>query len=141
MHLFSTVSISVLVRLEQDQKVTEDARRRSEQDLAAHKFEVHVLQEKYDKAMQSIAEMQKRVVMAESMLEATLQYESGQSKALSSPRTGRVQSPRFENPTRKVSLLSFGLGWRDKNKGKPNAEESSESLHDHSSPRKESDNQ
>ncbi|KAH1227603.1 TBC1 domain family member 8B [Glycine max] len=133
--------LQVLVRLEQDQKVTEDARRRSEQDLAAHKFEVHVLQEKYDKAMQSIAEMQKRVVMAESMLEATLQYESGQSKALSSPRTGRVQSPRFENPTRKVSLLSFGLGWRDKNKGKPNAEESSESLHDHSSPRKESDNQ
>ncbi|KAL5136879.1 TBC1 domain family member 9 [Glycine soja] len=133
--------LQVLVRLEQDQKVTEDARRRSEQDLAAHKFEVHVLQEKYDKAMQSIAEMQKRVVMAESMLEATLQYESGQSKALSSPRTGRVQSPRFENPTRKVSLLSFGLGWRDKNKGKPNAEESSESLHDHGSPRKESDNQ
>lgn len=44
------------------------------------------MQEKYDKAMQSIAEMQKRVVMAESMLEATLQYESGQSKALSSPR-------------------------------------------------------
>jgi len=33
-------------------------------------------------------------------------------------RTGRVQSPRFENPTRKVSLLSFGLGWRDKNKVK-----------------------
>ena len=36
--------LQVLVRLEQDQKVTEDARRRSEQDLAAHKFEVHVLQ-------------------------------------------------------------------------------------------------
>jgi len=44
------------------------------------------MQEKYDKAVQSIADMQKRVVMAESMLEATLQYESGQSKALSSPR-------------------------------------------------------
>lgn len=36
--------------------------------------------------MASISEMQKRVVMAESMLEATLQYESGQSKAHSSPR-------------------------------------------------------
>lgn len=45
-----------------------------------------IMQEKYDNAMASIAEMQKRVVMAESMLEATLQYESGQSKALSSPR-------------------------------------------------------
>jgi hypothetical protein len=44
------------------------------------------MQEKYEKAMASIAEMQKRVVMAESMLEATLQYESGQSKAQSSPR-------------------------------------------------------
>ncbi|KAG4976893.1 hypothetical protein JHK86_036367 [Glycine max] len=55
--------------------------------------------------------------------------------------TGRVQSPRFENPSRKIGLLSFGLGWRDRNKGKPNAEESSESLHDNGSPRKESDNQ
>lgn len=44
------------------------------------------MQEKYEKAMASVAEMQKRVVMAESMLEATLQYESGQTKALSSPR-------------------------------------------------------
>lgn len=38
------------------------------------------LQEKYEKALASNAEMQKRVVMAESMLEATLQYESGQAK-------------------------------------------------------------
>lgn len=36
--------------------------------------------------MASLAQMEKRVVMAESMLEATLQYESGQVKALSSPR-------------------------------------------------------
>ncbi|CAJ1968432.1 unnamed protein product [Sphenostylis stenocarpa] len=131
--------LQVLVRLEQDQKVTEDARRRAEQDLAAQKLEVHELQEKYDKAMQSIADMQKRVVMAESMLEATLQYESGQSKALS-PRSGRAQSP---NPSRKVGLLSFGLGWRDRIKGKPNAEseESGESLHNNGSPKKESDNQ
>lgn len=34
----------VLIRLEQDQKVTEDARRRAEQDLAAQKLEVHMLQ-------------------------------------------------------------------------------------------------
>ncbi|CAJ2656643.1 EVI5-like protein [Trifolium pratense] len=125
--------LQVLIRLEQDQKVTEDARRRAEQELAAQKLEVHILQEKYEKAMASIAEMQKRVVMAESMLEATLQYESGQSKALSSPRAGRV-----ENAARKISLLNFGLGWRDRNKGKPNTEESSESLHDNVTPRKES---
>ncbi|KAK7267587.1 hypothetical protein RIF29_20265 [Crotalaria pallida] len=82
--------LQVLMRLEQDQKVTEQARRRAEQELAAQKYETHVLQEKYDNAMASVAEMQKRVVMAESMLEATLQYESGQSKALSSPRESRT---------------------------------------------------
>ncbi|CAK8571534.1 unnamed protein product [Lathyrus sativus] len=125
--------LQVLIRLEQDQKVTEDARRRAEQELAAQKLEVHVLQEKYEKATASIAEMQKRVVMAESMLEATLQYQSGQSKAQSSPRAGRV-----ENPSRKIGLLSFGLGWRDRNKGKQNTEESTESPHDNVTPRKES---
>ncbi|WJX11782.1 hypothetical protein P8452_02351 [Trifolium repens] len=125
--------LQVLIRLEQDQKFTEDARRRAEQELAVQKLEVHILQEKYEKAMASIAEMQKRVVMAESMLEATLQYESGQSKAQSSPRAARV-----ENAARKISLLNFGLGWRDRNKGKPNTEESNESLHDNVTPRKES---
>ena len=39
------------------------------------------MQEKYEKAMNSLAQMEKRVVMAESMLEATLQYNSGQVKA------------------------------------------------------------
>ncbi|KAL0426375.1 UNVERIFIED_CONTAM: Growth hormone-regulated TBC protein 6 [Sesamum latifolium] len=53
--------------------VTEDNRR----ELSAR--------EKYNKAMASLAEMEKRAVMAESMLEATLNYESGQNKASSSP--------------------------------------------------------
>lgn len=43
-------------------------------------------QEKYDKAISSLTDMEKRVKVAESMLEATLQYESGQAKAMSSPR-------------------------------------------------------
>jgi len=34
----------VLVRLEQDQKITEDARRRAEQGLATQKLQVHELQ-------------------------------------------------------------------------------------------------
>lgn len=42
------------------------------------------IQEKYEEAMGNIAEMEKRLVMAESMLEATLQYQSGQNKP--SPR-------------------------------------------------------
>jgi len=36
--------------------------------------------------MASLAEMEKRLVMAESMLEATLQYQSGQMKVQTSPR-------------------------------------------------------
>ncbi|KAK4281429.1 hypothetical protein QN277_012923 [Acacia crassicarpa] len=120
--LQETAMLQVLIRVEQEQKVTEDARRRAEQDLAAQKYVVHMLQEKYDKAMASINEMEKRVLMAESMLEATLQYESGQSKALS-PRGDRIPSPRVEIPPPKSRLLNFGLGWRERNKGKPNNEE------------------
>ncbi|KAL5546250.1 hypothetical protein UlMin_005937 [Ulmus minor] len=118
--------LKVLMRVEHEQKVTEDARLSAEQDVAAQKYAVHVLQEKYEKAMASLADMEKRVVMAESMLEATLQYQSGQVKAQPSPRDTRNQGSMPEN-TRKVGLL-FGLGWRDRNKGKPaNVEDSGES--------------
>lgn len=44
------------------------------------------LQDKYEEATAALAEMEKRAVMAESMLEATLQYQSGQVKAQPSPR-------------------------------------------------------
>ncbi|XP_059462248.1 uncharacterized protein LOC132191314 isoform X2 [Corylus avellana] len=124
-----TAMLQVLMRVEQEQRVTEDARIIAEQDAAAQRYAVHVLQEKYEKAMASLAETQKKVVIAESMLEATLQYESGQSKALSSPGYMRILSTsRNDNSTRKMGLLSFGLGWRDKNKGKTTkVEESNES--------------
>ncbi|KAI3426674.1 Rab-GAP TBC domain-containing protein [Psidium guajava] len=131
-----SVMLQVLMRVEQEQRVTEDARRFAEQDAAAQRYASQVLQEKYEEAMASLAEMEKRAVMAESMLEATLQYQSGQVKAQPSPRSLHSESsPRFssnqestqEPPTRKISLLSrpFGLGWRDRNKqGKPaNADE------------------
>ncbi|PHT72044.1 hypothetical protein T459_22829 [Capsicum annuum] len=110
--------LEVLMRVEQEQKVTEDARIAAEHDVAAQKYAVHVLQEKYEKAMASVADMEKRVVMAESMLEATLQYESGQVKAPSSPRATRPDSPQGV-PAKRTGLLSFGLGWRDRNKAKP----------------------
>lgn len=55
--------------------------------LTCNHFSTQVyIQEKYEKAMASVAQMEKRAVMAESMLEATLQYETGQAKAVSSPR-------------------------------------------------------
>lgn len=44
------------------------------------------MQEKYEEVTATLAEMEKRAVMAESMLEATLQYQSGQTKAQPSPR-------------------------------------------------------
>ncbi|KAK8671656.1 hypothetical protein V6N13_038244 [Hibiscus sabdariffa] len=120
--------LQVLMRVEQDQRVTEDARIFAEQDAAAQRYAAQVLQEKYEDAVASLAEMEKRVVMAESVLEATLQYQSGQSKVQPSPRSSNPDSPARSNqepqqeiPARRVSLLSrpFGLGWRDRNKGKP----------------------
>ncbi|KAK4798665.1 hypothetical protein SAY86_030991 [Trapa natans] len=120
--------LQVLMRVEQEQRVTEDARRFAEQEAAAQRFAARVLQEKYEDASASLAEMEKRAVMAESMLEATLQYQSGQTKALASPRSPCQDSPgrinrEFEPeiPMRKVSLLSrpFRLSWGERNKANP----------------------
>lgn len=102
--------LQVLMRVEQEQRVTEDARVYAEQDAAAQRYAAQVLQEKYEAATTSLGEMEERLVMAESMLEATLQYQSGQHKAQPSPRSTN------QEPSRKISL--FGLGWRDKNKEK-----------------------
>ncbi|KAL5228377.1 hypothetical protein ABZP36_016642 [Zizania latifolia] len=126
--------LQVLMRVEQEQKVTEDARIFAEQDAAAQKYAAHVLQEKYEEAVASLAQMENRAVMAETMLEATLQYQSSQQKAQlpspsPSPRTlTRDASPSQANQDssqefqpRRISLLApFSLGWRDKNKGKQN---------------------
>ncbi|KAG8648451.1 TBC1 domain family member 2B isoform X1 [Manihot esculenta] len=113
--------LQVLMRVEQEQRITEEARETAEQDAAAQRYAVTILQEKYDKAMASLSQMEQRVVMAESMLEATINYESGQAKA-HSPRSGHNQSSAEETPGRSMSLLKFGLGWREKVKGKPNHE-------------------
>ncbi|KAK6144876.1 hypothetical protein DH2020_021696 [Rehmannia glutinosa] len=119
-HEQENAMLQILMRVEQEQRVTEDARIFAEQDAAAQRYAAQVLQEKYEEATTALAEMEKRAVMAESMLEATLQYQSGQHKALSSPRSIQQsnQDPSQDMPTRKISLLSrpFGLGWRDRNK-------------------------
>ncbi|WOL14852.1 TBC1 domain family member 2A-like [Canna indica] len=101
--------LEVLMRMEQEQKVTEDARMSAEQDAAAQKYATHMLQEKYEETMAALAQMEKRAVMAESMLDATVQHQSGQPKAqeLPSPRKAGLR-PR-----------PFVLGWLDKKKGKP----------------------
>ncbi|KAL1542491.1 TBC1 domain family member 10B [Salvia divinorum] len=122
-HEQENAMLQILMRVEQAQKVTEDARIYAEQDAAAQRYAAQVLQAKCEQATLALAEMEKRAVMAESMLEATLQYQSGQTKALSSPRSTQQsnQEPSQDVPARKISLLArpFGLGWRDKNKEKP----------------------
>ncbi|CAI0471615.1 unnamed protein product [Linum tenue] len=104
--------LEVLMRVEQEQKITEEARVIAEKEAAAQRREFDSLREKYDKAMGLIAQMEKRVVMAESMLEATAQYQSGQTKA----QAVRNQSTTGENTGRGIGRLTFGLGWRDKGK-------------------------
>ncbi|XP_039066063.1 EVI5-like protein [Hibiscus syriacus] len=103
----------VLVQLEQEQIITEEGRKHAEQDAVAERMAVSVLQEKYEKAMASIAEMEKRAALAESMLEATMLSESGKTNTPSSQET------QLDSARRKVGdLLSFGLRWREKSKGK-----------------------
>ncbi|KAG4164520.1 hypothetical protein ERO13_A13G021100v2 [Gossypium hirsutum] len=120
-----TAMLQILMRVEQDQKETEDARRFAEQNAAAQRYSVEVLREKYEKAIAALAEMEKRAVMAESMVEATLHYHSGQNKAqpslsLRSPQPNSPprnnQELQQENPTSKLNLLArpFVLGWRDR---------------------------
>ncbi|KAK8926159.1 hypothetical protein KSP39_PZI018488 [Platanthera zijinensis] len=131
--------LQVLMRVEQEQKVTEDARMFVERDAAEQKYVAHMLQEKYEEAVAMLAQMEERAIMAETMLEATLQYQSSQTKPLQSPSPSPRKSldnphsksdndSHREIPSRKISLLSmpFGLGWRDKNKEKAsNSEEPS----------------
>ncbi|XP_062231618.1 uncharacterized protein LOC133929049 [Phragmites australis] len=122
----------VLMRVEQELKIAEEARISAEQDAAAQRYAANVLQEKYEEAMASLAQMENRAVMAETMLEATLQYQSSQQKAMSpcpSPRTSMLDasptqasynsSQEFQ-PRRKNLLAPFSLSWRDKNKEKQN---------------------
>ncbi|KAL5662317.1 hypothetical protein ACJX0J_029442, partial [Zea mays] len=127
----------VLMRVEQELKIAEEARISAEQDAAAQRYAANVLQEKYEEAMASLAQMENRAVMAETMLEATLQYQSSQQKALSpcpsprpsmldaSPSQASQNSSQVFQPRRKNLLGPFSLSWRDKNKEKPNNVEDS----------------
>ncbi|GER53710.1 Ypt/Rab-GAP domain of gyp1p superfamily protein [Striga asiatica] len=82
-HEQENAMLMMLMRAEQEQKATEDAPLSDEQDAAAQKYAAQV---KCEKENAALIEMENRAVMAESMLEATLQYQSVQYKALHSPR-------------------------------------------------------
>ncbi|ONL96801.1 Ypt/Rab-GAP domain of gyp1p superfamily protein [Zea mays] len=73
------VMLQILLRMEQEQKVAEDARIAAERDAAEQKHAAHLLQEKYEAAMTALSQMEKRAVMAETMLEATKQYQGRQN--------------------------------------------------------------
>jgi hypothetical protein len=125
--------IQILVRMEQEQKVTEDARIAAERDAVEQKYIAHLIQEKYEATMTSLSEMEKRAVMAETMLEATKQYQAGQVKAVQtfapkSPHAdlGKTNQDNEDTTNRKIGLLSRGLGWLEKSKGKPNSAETTE---------------
>ncbi|KAI4369191.1 hypothetical protein MLD38_017666 [Melastoma candidum] len=62
----------VLMQVEQDQRITEEVQLNTEQEAAAQRSAVRVLEEKYEKAQASLSQMEKRAVMGESLLEATL---------------------------------------------------------------------
>ncbi|KAL0671589.1 hypothetical protein Bca4012_034293 [Brassica carinata] len=92
--------IQVLMGMEQEHKVTEGARRAAEQDAAAQRHAAQVLQDKYEEAVAGLAEMEERAVMAESMLEATLQYHKAQP------------SPRFIfTPSIKRTSAGYAVTW------------------------------
>ncbi|CAM8975360.1 unnamed protein product [Rhodiola kirilowii] len=120
--------LQVLMRVEQEQRLTEDARRYAEQEAVAHRQESEELQRKYEDAIALLELMEKRAVMAESMLEATLQYHSGQIKVQSSPRSmsqdsspvGSNQEAVQELPAKKITLLSkpFGRSWGNRSESK-----------------------
>lgn len=81
-------------------------------NLPAYLFRVcYFMQEKYEEAMASIAEMEKRVVMAESMLEATLQYQTGQLKTQPSPRYIVNQAPYLSSVPSQQNLNRYNA-WK-----------------------------
>ncbi|KAH9307996.1 hypothetical protein KI387_035907 [Taxus chinensis] len=100
--------LQVMMRVEQEQRLTEDARRFAEQDATAQRHAANVLEVKYEDAKNKLAMMEKRAIMAESTLEATLQ--SQPSQQTSSRRA--PDSPWFEEP-QKLSLPQNGLQRRN----------------------------
>ncbi|KAG6551670.1 hypothetical protein Mapa_006757 [Marchantia paleacea] len=68
--------VQVLVRMEQEQRIADDARRFAEQDSAAQKLAAEMIEAKYEASLEAMKEMEKRAVMAETILEATLSYQA-----------------------------------------------------------------
>ena len=76
-----------------------------------HTFHTLYAQEKYEATMTALSEMEKRAVMAETMLEATKQYQAGQVKAVQTiaPRYVLVTSLNFHPPNTPHYLVSLPI--------------------------------
>lgn len=85
--------IQVMVRMEHEQKLTEDARQLAEEDAKAQRSALSALQVKYESAISSLKDLERRAAVAESALEATSQYQN-LDNAHNSPR----QSPCLSAP-------------------------------------------
>ncbi|KAH7373511.1 hypothetical protein KP509_17G059800 [Ceratopteris richardii] len=68
--------VKLMLHMEQEQRIADDARWHAEEDAEAQRETANALQAKYEEALSALAAMEKRTVMAESMLEATLQYQA-----------------------------------------------------------------
>ncbi|KAK9127988.1 hypothetical protein Syun_016785 [Stephania yunnanensis] len=91
--------LQVLMRVEKEQRITEDARISAEQNVAAQKSTANVLQ-KYEDTTDSIVQMEERLIIAQSTSEATLLYQTGSVKEHQFPReplSKEVQLIRGEN--------------------------------------------
>ncbi|XP_038993103.1 EVI5-like protein isoform X2 [Hibiscus syriacus] len=114
--------LQVLMHMEQHQKETEDARMSAEQDAAEQRFSVEVLQGKYDEAVGKLAQLEKRVVMAESMLKATFKaqpplYPRSSQPGLPPRKNKELQQ---EIPSSSIDLFvrPLVLNWHDRIKAK-----------------------
>eukprot|EP00249_Psilotum_nudum_P015163 c25196_g1_i2 orf=173-2953(+) len=68
--------VHVILRMEQEQQMAEDSCHFAEQDATAQRLAAETLQRKYDDVLSALTTMEKRVVMADSTLRATLQYQA-----------------------------------------------------------------
>jgi hypothetical protein len=109
------VMVQVLVRMEQEQRIADDARRFAELDAAAQRSIADEAKEMAEKATRALAAMEKRAVMAESMLEATINSDAGVGNAHVArhgldPLTGNTSRGIARSHT-SPAKHDFGMGW------------------------------
>eukprot|EP00250_Pteridium_aquilinum_P014765 c22188_g1_i1 orf=480-2690(-) len=91
--------IEVMVRMEHEQKVIEDARKLAEEDAKTQQSALNAVQVKYESVISSLKEVERRAATAESMLEATTQSQGVYNSQIAAPKLPSVSAPG-EEPSR-----------------------------------------